>query len=168
MFAFHIFALFVGFTLAAPLTSEKINILAKRAGGDPSKVECNVRYGWSLDTKDCQAAISKLPQTKISYGSRIMPDFSQSSPSRSSGPVLTKGLERNPAGRYTVSSGSCYIGVNSRTGGGIEMSEWGSVVGRAYNIIVNCVNQYGHGGKTTAGLLNNIDVMIWREDHEPE
>lgn len=156
---------FVGLTLAAPLTSKNIFTLDRRGSED-----CNVRYGWSLPITDCHEALGKIPVTSISVHGMPM-----SLPSRTpqrAGQGVTRPTSSSTFSRprdshgFVVKSGKCVIGVNPPAGGGINLSDWGSIAGRAYNIILTCVTGKGEGGKDMAGPLKNIQVMIWQEDFD--
>lgn len=161
MLSLQFFVLFLGLAFTAPLTSEHLPILDRRG----STVECSARYGWSLSTNDCYAALGKLPVTSISGNG--MPDLSQAQtrqgvPGGTSSATLTRLRDSHT---FLVNSGNCFIGVNPPSGGGINLSEWGSIAARAYNIVANCVTgQKGQGGKDVAGLNKNIQVMIWQEE----
>lgn len=154
---------FVGLTLAAPLTSANIFTLDRRGSED-----CNVRYGWSLPITDCSEALSKIPVTSISVNGMPMPLPNRPPHQRAHGVTgSTSGSTfsrlRDSHG-FVVKSGKCVIGVNPPAGGGINLSDWGSIAGRAYNIILRCVTGKGQGGKDMAGPLKNIQVMIWQEE----
>lgn len=163
MFPPQVLILFVGLAFAAPLTSENINTLDRRG----STVDCNIRYGWSLSTNDCQAALAMLPVTSISVQGMLVPNRTpaqtrQGLSGTTSNPILSRLRESHS---FVVKSGTCVIGVNPPSGGGINLSDWGSIAGRAYNIITQCVaGMNGHGGKDRAGLSKNIQVMVWQEE----
>lgn len=163
MFPLQFLAFFVGLTLAAPLTSENSITLDRRG----STVECSVRYGWSLHTNDCHAALGMLPVTPISSNGMPMRGLTpaqarQGVTGATSGSTLSR---LRDARGFVVQSGKCVIGVNPPANGGINLSDWGAVAGRAYNIINNCVTgKKGQGGKDMAGPQKNIQVMVWQED----
>lgn len=163
MFPLRFLAFFIGLTLAAPLTSENSITLDRRG----STVECSVRYGWSLHTTDCHAALGMLPAKSISSIGLAIPRLThaqarQGVTGATSGSTLSR---LRDARGFVVQSGKCVIGVNPPADGGINLSDWGSVAGRAYNIINNCVTgKKGQGGKDMAGPQKNIQVMVWEED----
>ena len=163
MFSPQFLIIFVGLAFAAPLTSEKINTLDRRV----STADCNVRYGWSLSTNDCQGALGLLPVTSISVhglpvSNRIAAQTRAGLTGITSNPTLSRLRDSHS---FVVKSGTCVIGVNPPSGGGINLSDWGSIAARAYNIIVHCVSdKKGQGGKDVAGLSENIQVMVWQEE----
>lgn len=168
MYALQTLILFIGVSLAAPLTSENLNVFQERAAS------CEPRLGWNLNSNDCSRAAAKLPVTKISFTGRPMPDFSlpglSGSDSSSSfnlpHPTTTPVVPQNR--QYIVSHGECHIGVHPvDNSGAIEINDWGSIVGRVYNIIMNCVKDK-QGGRDRAGLLNNIEVVVFQYSADDE
>lgn len=160
MFSLRILVFFIGWTLAVPLTSETINLLEKRAP------PCNVRYGWTLSHKDCMEAASKLLMKRISVWGRILPESGTYENVTPLGPNAPPGLDRPQVPPPIIAKGAkCVIGVSPTPGSVIEPSDWDSIMGKTYNMILNCVMPFGQGGKDTAGASGNTNLMIWQEDH---
>ncbi|KAI9879721.1 MAG: hypothetical protein M1830_007506 [Pleopsidium flavum] len=160
MFPLRILLFFIGPALAVPLTSENINLLERRAP------PCNVRYGWSLSGGDCMEAASKLSLNRISVPDRILTEPGILRSGTPAGPSTLPGVDRVLVPRrITAQAGNCVIGVNPTSSSSIGPSDWDSIMGKAYNILITCVMPDGQGGKATAGVSGKLDVMIWQEDH---
>lgn len=149
-----LFLLFIWFTLSAPMLSENSHRLEARVS------PCNVRYGWSLNQKDCSAAATKLPVTRISFTGRIIPGLEPVTPrlGESSEPATS-----STSRQFTVRSGNCVIGVSHSTGGSIGLNEWGSITAKAFNLILHCVAPLNQGGLDKAGSNKDIDEYLFPE-----